>query len=124
MQAGQFLERADKTTRILDVRYQTLPERGVPQTVSHDRCARMVGRPALVQRVGRLQDHSRRGSAVRGSSRNFCCSNEDFPRSVRFCVGELNHALRRISGVAEGNFCNDAEKLAGRLLRGTAVQHH
>jgi uncharacterized alpha-E superfamily protein len=41
--------------------------------------------------------------------------NEDFPRSVRFCVSELNHALRRISGVAEGRFSNDAEKLAGRL---------
>ena len=42
--------------------------------------------------------------------------NEDFPRSVRFCIGELNIALRRISGVAENRFCNDAEKLSGRLV--------
>jgi uncharacterized alpha-E superfamily protein len=42
--------------------------------------------------------------------------NEDFPRSVRFCVTELNRSLRRISGVAEGRFCNSAEKLAGRLV--------
>ena len=28
---GQFIERADKTSRILDVRYQSLPERGVPR---------------------------------------------------------------------------------------------
>ena len=46
----------------------------------------------------------------------FLLFNEDFPRSVRFCVGELNHALRRISGVPDGRFCNDAEKLAGRLV--------
>ncbi|HEY1490627.1 MAG TPA: alpha-E domain-containing protein, partial [Verrucomicrobiae bacterium] len=46
----------------------------------------------------------------------FLLLNEDFPRSVRFCVGELNAALRKISGVAEGKFCNDAEKLAGRLV--------
>ena len=46
----------------------------------------------------------------------FLLLNEDFPRSVRFCVAELNHALRRISGVAEGRFCNSAEKLAGRLV--------
>jgi len=46
----------------------------------------------------------------------FLLLSEDFPRSVRFCVDELNLALRRISGVAEGKFCNDAEKLAGRLL--------
>jgi uncharacterized alpha-E superfamily protein len=42
--------------------------------------------------------------------------NEDFPRSVRFCVTELDRALRRISGVAEGRFSNSAEKLAGRLV--------
>ncbi len=46
----------------------------------------------------------------------FLLFNDDFPRSVRFCVGQLNHALRRISGVADGRFCNDAEKLAGRLV--------
>ena len=31
-------------------------------------------------------------------------------------MDELNIALRKISGVAEGKFCNDAEKLAGRLF--------
>ena len=34
VQAGQFLERADKTTRILDVRHETLPERGAPASVT------------------------------------------------------------------------------------------
>ena len=33
-QAGRFIERADKTSRILDVRYHTLPERGLPKSVS------------------------------------------------------------------------------------------
>jgi uncharacterized alpha-E superfamily protein len=46
----------------------------------------------------------------------FLLLNEDFPRSVRFCVESLNYALRRISGVAEARFSNDAEKLAGRLV--------
>src|SRR5204862_8271715 len=46
----------------------------------------------------------------------FLLFNEEFPRSVRFCASELNRALRRISGVAEGRFCNDSEKLAGRLV--------
>ncbi len=34
VQTGQFLERADKTTRILDVRHETLPEQGAPKSVS------------------------------------------------------------------------------------------
>jgi uncharacterized alpha-E superfamily protein len=31
-------------------------------------------------------------------------------------VDELNDALRHVSGVTEGKFSNDAEKLAGRLV--------
>jgi uncharacterized alpha-E superfamily protein len=41
--------------------------------------------------------------------------NENFPRSIRFCVERLNDALRRISGVSERRFSNEAEKLCGRL---------
>lgn len=33
-EAGKFIERADKTSRILDLRYQTLPEKGAPTSVS------------------------------------------------------------------------------------------
>jgi len=46
----------------------------------------------------------------------FLLLSDSFPRSVRFCVSELNRAIRRISGVSEGHFCNDAEKLTGRFL--------
>ena len=41
---------------------------------------------------------------------------EEFPRSVAFCMTQLNTALRRISGTPEGRFSNEAEKLSGRLL--------
>ncbi|MCF7760595.1 MAG: alpha-E domain-containing protein, partial [Cephaloticoccus sp.] len=46
----------------------------------------------------------------------FLLLSEDFPRSVRFCVEQINRYLRRISGVGEGRFSNEAEKLSGRLL--------
>ena len=45
----------------------------------------------------------------------FLLLNEDFPRSIRFCVERLNDSLRRISGVSDRRFSNDAEKLCGRL---------
>src|SRR6185436_12392991 len=35
-EAGKVIERADKTSRILDIRYQMLPERGFPESVSQD----------------------------------------------------------------------------------------
>jgi uncharacterized alpha-E superfamily protein len=62
-QAGKFIERADKTSRILDVRHETPAGKRRAANRQPDRRARMVGHPALVQRVGRLQIHLRRGSA-------------------------------------------------------------
>jgi uncharacterized alpha-E superfamily protein len=115
VQAGQFLERADKTTRILDVRYETLPERGLPKTVNPTD----VFEWSAVLRSCSAWDAYK---TVYGAEVNpvfvaeFLLFNDRFPRSVRFCVSELNRAIRRISGVAEGTFCNDAEKLTGRFL--------
>jgi uncharacterized alpha-E superfamily protein len=113
-QAGKFIERADKTSRILDVRYQTLPERGVPQSISQ---AEALGWQAILRSCSAWDAYK----SLRGVEAHprlvaeFLLLNEDFPRSARFCVGELNAALRHISGVPSGRFCNDAEKLAGRL---------
>jgi uncharacterized alpha-E superfamily protein len=42
--------------------------------------------------------------------------SESFPRSVRFCVQNMDQSLRRLSGVAPGHFSNRAEKISGRLL--------
>jgi uncharacterized alpha-E superfamily protein len=115
VQIGQFIERADKTTRILDVRYETLPERGAPQTISQTDAIEW----AAVLRSCSAWDAYKSIYGVDVHPRlvaEFLLFNDSFPRSVRFCVSELNRALRRISGVAEGTFSNDAEKLTGRLL--------
>ncbi len=115
VQTGQFLERADKTTRILDVRHETLPERGAPKTVSQADALAW----AAVLRSCSAWDAYRTLYGADVHPRlvaEFLLLNDSFPRSVRFCVSELNRAIRRISGVAEGHFCNDAEKLTGRLL--------
>ncbi len=114
-QVGKFIERADKTSRILDLRFETLPEKGLPKTVSQEDALEW----AAILRSCSAWDAYKTIHGAEVSPRlvaEFLLLNEDFPRSVRFCVGELNNALRKISGVAEGKFCNDAEKLAGRLV--------
>jgi len=113
-QVGKYIERADKTSRILDLRYETLPARGLPQTVSETDALEW----SAILRSCSAWDAYKSLHGAEVSPRfvaEFLLLSEDFPRSVRFCVTELNLALRRISGVAEGKFCNDAEKLAGRL---------
>ena len=114
-QAGKFLERADKTSRILDLRYQTLPEKGAPNSVSQEEALEWS---AILRSCSAWDAYK----SIHGAEVNpvlvadFLLLSEEFPRSVEFCVAELNRALRRVSGVAEGKFCNEAEKLAGRLV--------
>jgi uncharacterized alpha-E superfamily protein len=112
--AGKYLERADKTSRILDVRYQSLPVRGVPQGISQSEA---LGWSAILRSCSAWDAYkSIHGADVHPLHvAEFLLFNADFPRSTRFCVSELNTALRHISGVPSGRFCNEAEKLAGRL---------
>lgn len=115
VQAGQFLERGDKTTRILDVRHQTLPERGVPAAINSTDALEW----SAVLRSCSAWDAYKTICGPDVHPRiiaEFLLLDDTFPRSLRFCVSELNRALRRISGVAEGHFCNNAEKLTGRFL--------
>ncbi len=115
LQCGKFLERADKTSRILDVRHETLPTKGVPQMISQ---AETLEWSAILRSCSGWDAYkSIYGAEVHPRLvAEFLLLNEDFPRSMRYCVEELNGALRRISGVANGRFCNHAERLAGRLV--------
>jgi uncharacterized alpha-E superfamily protein len=114
-QVGKFIERADKTSRILDVRYQSLPAQGLPQVISQ---ADALGWSAVLRSCSAWDAYK----SIHGAEvdprlvAEFLLLNEDFPRSVRFCADEMNTALRCISGVSPGRFVNDAEKLAGRLV--------
>ena len=115
MQVGKYLERADKTTRILDVRYESLPARGVPAPASQFEALEW----AAVLRSCSAWDAYRQVYGVDVGPRRvteLLLLSADFPRSVRFCLTHLDMALRAISGVPAGRFSNDAEKLSGRVL--------
>lgn len=114
-EAGRFIERADKTSRILDLRHHTLPQRGLPKSVSQSDALEW----SAVLRSCSAWDAYKSVYGVELHPRNvaeFLLLNEDFPRSVRFCAARLNDALRNISGVSSGRFSNEAEKLCGRLV--------
>jgi uncharacterized alpha-E superfamily protein len=115
MQLGKFIERADKITRILDVRHAVFPARGAPEEVTQ----RDVLEWSAVLRSCTAWDAYKaiHGSEVHPSLvAEFLLTNEEFPRSVRFCIERFDAALRSVSGVAARRFSNDAERLSGRLL--------
>ena len=115
VQAGQFLERADKTTRILDVRHRSLPERGVPTAINQTDA---IEWSAVLRSCSAWDAYK----TIYGADvhprliAELLLLDDSFPRSLRFCVRELNRAVRHISGAREGYFYNDADKLTGRFL--------
>lgn len=114
-QAGRFLERADKTSRILDVRHASLPDRGMPGPPSQTDA---LGWSAVLRSCSAWDAYKAlHGAEVEPALvTELLLLSDEFPRSVRFSLRHLNTVLRRISGVREGRFSNSAEKLAGRLL--------
>jgi uncharacterized alpha-E superfamily protein len=114
MQVGKYLERGDKTTRMLDVRHESA-QRGSDTVVSQ---VEALEWSAVLRSCSAWDAYK----AVHGAevspklAAEFLIFSEDFPRSVEFCTRALDVALRAISGVAPGRFSNQAEKLCGRLL--------
>jgi uncharacterized alpha-E superfamily protein len=115
MQVGKYLERADKTSRILDIRYRTLPERGAPPATLGTREA--IEWAAVLRSCSAWDAYRQIHGADIGPRRvaELLLLDEDFPRSVEFCMVLLDSALRRISGAQPGRFSKQPEKLSGRL---------
>lgn len=113
MDLGRHLERADKTTRFLDVS-SYLPT----ATDNSDAIS-----PGILHWTATLRSCGAMG-AFRGAQReitaesvvDFLIFSKDFPRSVRYCIEKVDISLHRISGMTRGSFSNEAEREAGRLL--------
>lgn len=109
---GRNLERADKTSRILDVKYfillPTTSEVGTPLDV--------IQWSALLKSASALEMYRRvRGRIAPEHVVDFLMLDRDFPRSVRYCLSRAEESLRAITGSPEGTFQLQAEKLLGRL---------
>ncbi|MEO6785204.1 MAG: alpha-E domain-containing protein [Chthoniobacteraceae bacterium] len=115
MQVGKFIERADKITRILDVRHEIFPGKDGLRAMSQRDALELS---AVLRSCSAWDAYKAAyGAEVRPESvAEILLFSDDFPRSVRFCVEKLDDSLRRISGAAPRRFSNDSEKLSGRLL--------
>lgn len=111
MDIGRHLERADKTTRFLDI------ASFLPGGLEGEN-AGPIHWSAVLRSCGAM-------GAYRGKMRNevqaervieFLLFSPDFPRSVRFCIDRVDACLHRISKSPRGTYTNDAECESGRLL--------
>jgi uncharacterized alpha-E superfamily protein len=109
---GRMLERADKTSRILDVKYFILL-----------RSAADVGTPfddvqwaAVLRSASAFEMYRKRhGRIAPKSIVEFLLLDAEFPRAIRFCLDSARDSLHAITGTPVGTYRKAPEKLLGQL---------
>lgn len=109
---GRLIERADKTSRILDVKYFILLPRvddvGTPVDTIHW--------SALLKSASALEMYRKRFPTIDPEAvAEFLILDREFPRAIRYCVARAEESLRAITGSTPGTFYNHADQLLGRL---------
>jgi len=93
-QLGKYLERADQTTRLLDIKYHTLLPfaDGVGSPLDVSQWNAVLRSAAVYHAFRRVYPRGMTPSAVAG----FMLYNESFPRSVTTCVRQIDGLLVRL----------------------------
>jgi uncharacterized alpha-E superfamily protein len=118
MQLGRLLERADKTSRILDVKYFLLHPRGgadegLPEVAGAEDDLQWS---ALLQSVSGLEMYRQRcGILDPVKVVAFLLLDRQFPRAIRFCVNRAEQALHALDVDGPGHPRNEVERRLGRL---------
>jgi uncharacterized alpha-E superfamily protein len=119
---GRMLERADKTSRILDVKYFLLtPTQTLAQTQSQKQDGTLgnvdhVGWTTLLNSASALQMYRQIWHVTTPETvSEFLLLDRNFPRSILRCVRRAQESLHSVSGAPLGSFENESERLLGRL---------
>jgi uncharacterized alpha-E superfamily protein len=113
LQVGELLERADKTSRILDMKYFILlPDEHVVGAAIDN-----IQWSALLKSASALEmyrKHAKQIDPVKVA--DFLLLNRDFPRSVLSCLSRAAQSLHAITGSQGERFSNVTEQRLGKLL--------
>ena len=109
---GRSIERADKTTRILDVKYYLLLPKAEDVGTPFD----AIQWAALLRSAGALQMYRQRhGRITPRDVVDFLVLDREFPRSVLHCLVQADAAVHRITGRPVGTFGDRSEQRLGKL---------
>ena len=109
---GRLLERADKTSRLLDVKYFML----LPSVTDVGTPLDDIQWAAVLRSASALEMYRKRhGPIVPEQIIKFLVLDREFPRSVHYCLTTANDSVHAISGTPIGMYRNTAEQHLGRL---------
>lgn len=109
---GRLVERADKTSRILDVKYYLL----LPSASDVGTPLDTIQWSALLKSASALEMYRKtHGRITPERVADFLILDREFPRAMHFCLLNAEESLLAITGGSAGRFRNAAEQHLGRL---------
>jgi uncharacterized alpha-E superfamily protein len=112
-QVGRFLERADKTSRILDVKYFILlPSiKDIGTTLDEVEWMSLLKSASAYEMYRKTGQHRITPTQVA----EFLILNREFPRSIQFCLLQAERSIYKIAETPVGTWTNPLERSLGQL---------
>lgn len=112
MSLGRMLERADETSRILDVKYFILLPKVDYVGTAYDN----LQWSALLKSTSALEMYRKRFQNISPYNvAEFLIFDGDFPRAIRHCLAQAEYSLHRITGTHMGSHQGEVEHHLGKL---------
>ncbi|MBW4443016.1 MAG: alpha-E domain-containing protein [Plectolyngbya sp. WJT66-NPBG17] len=110
---GRWLERADKTSRIVDVKYFIL----LPSVRDVGTTLDQLQWIALLRSTSAYEMYRKRGlhRITPTSVAEFLVLDREFPRSIRYCIRQTERSLHQITGTPQGSWNTGVERCLGKL---------
>lgn len=109
---GRLIERADKTSRIVDAQYYLL----LPKPNDVGSAIDLARWSSLLKSTTALSTYRQlHGNIVPSKVADFLILDRNFPRSMHFCLIHAQDSLQAVTGTAAGEFQCLSEQHLGRL---------
>lgn len=109
---GRLIERADKTARVIDMKYFYI----LPSVQDVGSPVDMIHWGALLRSTSGFEMYRKfRGKLDVVKIIDFLVFDRDFPRSIYFCLAEMEKSLNAIGSRDVPGFSNPAEKELGKI---------
>jgi len=109
---GRMLERADKTSRILDVKYFLL----LPNAADVGTTADDIQWAAVLRSASAFEMYRKsHGRIAPDRIVEFLLLENEFPRAIQYCLVRARESVHAISGTPAGMFRHPVERLFGEL---------
>jgi uncharacterized alpha-E superfamily protein len=123
---GRLIERADKTSRVVDVEHYFQPAAAriappdsgaaAPEAPSLEVGTDAVQWSAVLESASALEMYRKAyGAVTRRNVAEFLIFDRFFPRAMHFCLIKAEESLLAITGGSKGAYTNPAEQRLGRL---------